>query len=174
LNGSNLINIIDDPESQVNHSSAYGYDVLLTQSYSQRVVIPKVQNIVQENVETENDVLGYDVNFVQIPYEDIKLLAGNVCRPDRSIIEEAHEKFNRDLTINIHEPFESHTFTVQNLDLSSDKEVSVRNGLTSLSITVGNSGAQAVYTFSNKVAQPIKPDLTRRLIQLNRKRKTKS
>lgn len=171
FHGQGVIAWSDSGELQ-SMNSARGYDCMLVQSYTQKVVIPKIQNIVQEDISEQGDVLQYDINFLDIPYEDIMLMSGNICRPDQSLIENAHQKYNKDLTFNIEQPFETHTFTISDIDLVSSKDVSIRNGLTGLDVTIGSSGVTTSYTFSNKAAQPIRINLLKRLIELNRRRNT--
>jgi hypothetical protein len=157
--------------------NAKDYVVDIEYKKNVEILVPKVENIIQENIERfDKSFAKFNINLYQIPLDDFRLFFREnvdfgLCSPNDEILETLHEKFNKDLTYNISQPIKKLTVSVPGVFLNlGEKNINVENGLESFDINFTKEGMISTYSFGNRIAQPISIDLSRRLLDQLKKR----
>ena len=164
--------------STMENYDARTYRSILQYQKRVEVFIPKVEHMIQENIEKfEQSFAKFNVNLYQIPIDDLNLfykegLATQLCRPNDELLEKLHEDFNVDLSYNLSKPRKSIKISVVGI---SDKlgEDMITKGLESFNINLSAEGVTSNYVFGNRIMQPLSVDVTRRLIDILQKRTNK-
>tara|TARA_B100001093_G_scaffold284091_1_gene271361 strand:+ start:22935 stop:26270 length:3336 start_codon:yes stop_codon:yes gene_type:complete len=140
------------------------------------VFIPKVEHMIQDNIEKfDSSFAKFNVNLYQIPIDDLNLfyregLATQTCRPSDELLEKLHEDFNQNLSYNLTDPRKNIRVSIVGIsEKLSDPEI-ITKGLESFNINLSSDGVTSSYVFGNKIMQPIPIDVTRRLIDILQRR----
>ena len=148
--------------------SAPHYTVIVAPSRTTHVEIPKVEAVMVTSPPAATGagtlLLDYDTSL-QIDQGLIKLLNNlqGECIPSFATLQEIQTEFNAATTYSILQPYEDYTFSVAGIDLPSGN-ITIGQGLESLSITVNDKGVFSTYGIGNrKFTPPSKDVLIRRL-----------
>lgn len=147
-----------------------GYTVQLLQSYNQTVFIPKIQTSKVDFVGISDNTLNMSVNFHTIQDEDIRAIRGDRCTPNDEVIQEIHDRFNKDLTYDSSFIREQRSFTVNGIDVPVVP--TIEDGLVSMDVSQTSKGIQTSYVFANSPPNPPSLDVVRREVELNRRKPT--
>lgn len=154
-----------------------GYKVCLNRNSSseEKGYIPKMQSIMQSGIENcHKNTMAFSLNFRNIEDGDIRALTGLDCRPNTAILQELHQRFNKNLTFENDKPQEKKTYVLEGtLDLG--RVVTPKDGLVGLSIRLGgDEGFVATYSFATKPPRPLSLNVVKRAVEMRSVTKGKS
>jgi hypothetical protein len=145
------------------------YRAILEYQKQVEVFIPKVEHMIQENIEQfETSFAKFNINLYQTPVDDLNLfyrkdLSTQQCTPSDELLEKLHEEFNLNLTHNIEQPRRSIKISIAGISDQIGSEM-ITKGLESFNINISSDGVTSNYVFGNRIMQPVSIDVTRRLI----------
>jgi len=154
------------------------YRSILEYQKNVEVFVPKVEHIIQDNIEKfEKGFSKFNVNLYQVPIDDLNLfyrkeLATQVCTPSDELLEKLHEDFNLNLSYNIEQPRKSIKISLAGVSKQLGEDM-IAKGLESFDINISADGVTSNYVFGNRIMQPVSVDVTRRLVDILQKRTTK-
>ena len=154
------------------------YRSILEYQKQVEVFIPKVEHMIQENIEKfERSFAKFDINLYQTPLDDLNLfyrkeLDTQICSPSDELLEKLHEEFNVNLTHNIEQPRRSIKISIAGISDQIGPDM-IAKGLESFNINISSDGVTSNYVFGNRIMQPVPIDVTRRLIDLMQARNSR-
>jgi len=148
-----------------------GYRSILEYQKQVEVFVPKIEHMIQENIEKfEKSFAKFDINLYQTPLDDLNLfyrkeLDTQICSPSDKLLEKLHEEFNVNLTHNIGQPRRSIKISIAGISDEIGPDM-ITKGLESFNVNISSDGVTSNYVFGNRIMQPVPVDVTRRLIDL--------
>ncbi len=132
-----------------------GYKIRVNQSFDVPVCIPKIQTILA-SIPNEPNVGNFDINFVNISDDDIKIFGANSCTPSEEELQRIHETKGIQTSISNSSPEKILEYriigTPTNIPL-------INQGLDGLSVEVNDGGVFTTYSLSDKLREPPKAEL---------------
>lgn len=147
-----------------------GYKVFVTQSFTQSVVIPKLQTGVASGLKAPEDVMNFDINYNTITNDDLEAYTGYNgygCIPNLKYLENINNNY-ASATFQNKEADKSLSMDIKGLPKLSDISSEMEKGLAEINITINDQGISSNLLYSTKTIKAISPEI------IKRKNETKS
>lgn len=128
-----------------------GYKVKVDTSFNIPVCIPKIQTVLSNLPDPNENFGSLEINWIEISDEDINIFGGESCTPSPEKLEQIHREKGIQTSVSNTNPEKNIQYTIIGLPQNTP---SINQGLDNISIKVDDGGVFTSYSLSDKIRQP--------------------
>ena len=137
------------------------YRVYVSQSFSQSVVLPKIQTGVFAGMEPDEGVMKFDIVYTKVTDDDFKSYTGSNgygCIPNTNYLTGINNAYTGNVFAN-KDPDDTLNLEIKGLPDISSYNTEIKDGLESVSIQISDQGISTNLRYSTKMIKGISSDL---------------
>ena len=137
------------------------YRVYVSQSFSQSVVLPKIQTGVYAGMEPDPKVMKFDIVYTKVTDDDFRSFTGSKgygCIPNTNYLSGINSAYTGNVFANT-DPDDTLNLEVKGLPKISSYAAEIQQGLESVNIQISEQGISTNLRYSTKIIKGISSDL---------------